>query len=33
MTDRVIVPPAQTVADARKRPQEYECQEWWFCHK
>jgi peroxiredoxin (alkyl hydroperoxide reductase subunit C) len=31
--DRVIVPPAQTVADARKRPEEYECYDWWFCHK
>jgi len=31
--DRVIVPPAQTVADARKRPQEYDCYDWWFCHK
>jgi peroxiredoxin (alkyl hydroperoxide reductase subunit C) len=31
--DRVIVPPAQTVADARKRLEEYECYDWWFCHK
>jgi peroxiredoxin (alkyl hydroperoxide reductase subunit C) len=31
--NRVIVPPAQTVADARKRPQEYDCYDWWFCHK
>ena len=31
--DRAIVPPAQTVADARKRPQKYGCYDWWFCHK
>ncbi len=31
--DRVIIPPAQTVADAAERPQKYECYDWWFCHK
>jgi peroxiredoxin (alkyl hydroperoxide reductase subunit C) len=31
--DRVIVPPAQDVAAAEKRPKEYECYDWWFCHK
>jgi len=31
--DRVIVPPAQDVETARKRPSEYECYDWWFCHK
>jgi len=31
--DRVIVPPAQTVADAAERPKQYECYDWWFCHK
>ena len=31
--DRVIVPPAQTVADAAERPTQYECYDWWFCHK
>lgn len=31
--DRVIVPPAKDVATAKKRPQEYECFDWWFCHK
>jgi peroxiredoxin (alkyl hydroperoxide reductase subunit C) len=31
--DRVIVPPPQTVEAARKRPQEYDCYDWWFCHK
>ena len=31
--DRVIIPPAQDVETARKRPSEYECYDWWFCHK
>ena len=31
--DRVIVPPASDVETARKRPKEYECYDWWFCHK
>ncbi len=31
--DRIIVPPAGTVEDARKRLREYECFDWWFCHK
>lgn len=31
--DRVIIPPAKDVETARKRPQEYECYDWWFCHK
>ncbi len=33
--DRVIVPPAGDVATAEKRMQdkEYECYDWWFCHK
>jgi peroxiredoxin (alkyl hydroperoxide reductase subunit C) len=31
--DRVIIPPAQTVADAAERPSKYECYDWWFCHK
>jgi len=30
--DRVIIPPAQTVADAAERPKQYECYDWWFCH-
>ena len=29
---RVIIPPAQTVADAAERPKQYECYDWWFCH-
>ncbi|HOQ13361.1 MAG TPA: peroxiredoxin [Spirochaetota bacterium] len=33
INDRVIVPPAQDVETARKRPSEYECYDWWFCHK
>ncbi|KUG28073.1 putative peroxiredoxin [hydrocarbon metagenome] len=31
--DRVIVPPAKDVATAKKRASEYECYDWWFCHK
>lgn len=33
MKDRVIIPPAKTVQDAKKRKTEYECYDWWFCHK
>lgn len=31
--DRVIIPPAQDVAAARKRPSEYDNFDWWFCHR
>jgi peroxiredoxin (alkyl hydroperoxide reductase subunit C) len=33
--DRIIVPPAQDRATAKKRlnTKEYECYDWWFCHK
>jgi len=31
--DRVIVPPAQDQATAKKRVQEYDNYDWWFCHK
>jgi peroxiredoxin (alkyl hydroperoxide reductase subunit C) len=31
--DRVIIPPATDVATAKKRPKEYECYDWWLCHK
>jgi len=31
--DRVIVPPASDVETAKKRLQEYECYDWWLCHK
>ncbi|MDI6851032.1 MAG: peroxiredoxin [bacterium] len=29
----VIVPPANDVETAEKRPKEYTCYDWWFCHK
>jgi len=31
--DEVIIPPAADVATAAKRTKEYECYDWWFCHK
>jgi len=31
--DRVIIPPASDVKTAEKRVKEYECYDWWFCHK
>lgn len=31
--DRVIIPPAQTVADAKIRLDTHEGYDWWFCHK
>jgi peroxiredoxin (alkyl hydroperoxide reductase subunit C) len=31
--DRVIIPPAKDVETAKKRPTEYDCYDWWFCHK
>ncbi len=31
--DRVIVPPATDEKTAKKRLQQYECFDWWFCHK
>jgi len=31
--DSVIIPPASDVQTARKRKDEYECFDWWFCHK
>lgn len=31
--DRVIVPPASDVKTAKQRPKEYECYDWWLCHK
>jgi len=31
--DRVIIPPATDVDTAKKRKEEYECYDWWFCHK
>jgi len=31
--DRVIVPPAETLDVAKERLKQYECYDWWFCHK
>lgn len=31
--DRVIIPPAGSVAEAEKRLDKYEGYDWWFCHK
>jgi peroxiredoxin 2/4 len=31
--DEVIVPPASDVKTAEKRTKEYNCYDWWFCHK
>lgn len=31
--NRVIIPPAKDVETAKKRLTEYECYDWWFCHK
>jgi peroxiredoxin (alkyl hydroperoxide reductase subunit C) len=31
--DRVIVPPANNEEDAKKRLDEYDGYDWWFCHK
>jgi len=31
--DRVIIPPAKDVKTAEERKKEYECFDWWFCHK
>jgi peroxiredoxin 2/4 len=33
LKDRVIIPPASDVKTAKKRKKEYECYDWWFCHK
>lgn len=31
--DRVIIPPATDIETARQRVKDYECYDWWFCHK
>ncbi|MCD6549713.1 peroxiredoxin [Candidatus Micrarchaeota archaeon] len=31
--DEVIIPPASDEETAKKRKEEYECYDWWFCHK
>ncbi len=33
LNDRVIIPPATNIEDAKKRPSQYDCYDWWFCHK
>jgi peroxiredoxin (alkyl hydroperoxide reductase subunit C) len=29
----VIIPPAKDIKTARERENQYECYDWWFCHK
>lgn len=31
--DRVIIPPASDMKTAEERPKQYECYDWWLCHK
>jgi len=31
--DRVIIPPPNNQADAKKRLDQYDCYDWWFCHR
>ncbi len=31
--DEVIIPPASDTETAKKRLKEYDCYDWWFCHK
>lgn len=31
--DEVIVPPATSIEEAKKRKEQYKCYDWWFCHK
>jgi peroxiredoxin (alkyl hydroperoxide reductase subunit C) len=31
--ERVIVPPPKNQKDAEKRASQYDCYDWWFCHK
>ena len=33
INDRVIIPPATSTKEAAKRRDQYECYDWWFCHK
>ncbi len=33
INDQVIIPPAKDVYTAKKRKDQYECFDWWFCHK
>ncbi len=31
--DEVIIPPASDEKTAKERLKEYDCYDWWFCHK
>ncbi len=31
--DHVIIPPARDEKTAAERPKQFECYDWWFCHK
>ncbi len=31
--DEVIIPPASDVKAAKECPKQYDCYDWWFCHK
>ena len=33
INDRVIIPPAADMKTAEQRVKEYDCFDWWFCHK
>jgi len=33
VNDHVIVPPATDVDEAKKRLEQHDCFDWWFCHK
>lgn len=33
INDEVIIPPAADVKTAEVRPKQYDCFDWWFCHK
>jgi peroxiredoxin (alkyl hydroperoxide reductase subunit C) len=33
LKDRVIIPPASDEKTSKERLKEYECFDWWFCHK
>lgn len=31
--NRVIIPPATDVKTAQEHPKQYDCYDWWFCHR
>lgn len=31
--EKVIVPPAQSQEEAKKRPDQFDCYDWWFCYR